>query len=246
MSNSNPATTTEHKLTAEQVTNDCPDELQDLGKRIKTHLDKAAQAQDKADQHRISAGQLLATANKACDDGGFDAFRERFCPGLRKSRAYELLTIATEKKSVDEIRANTRARVEKHRANKAKLSVTVTDKPDPSERQGAPSEVAPADSPSIVPQQTPEPAKPRGEVTPKDERCFEFTTLIEELKRRTKKQKVERFAKTAVEADDLVKLGQFLIDLAKLKKASSVNGNDSVSPEQSAEDMKAKHAGREK
>jgi hypothetical protein len=126
------------KVTATEIEKRCPAKLQDIGKRIDVHLTKAAQHDDKAEQHRISAGQLLAEAQAACDGGGFTAFRERFCPNLGKSRAHELLLIASGRKTVEETKAATRERVKKHRATKAatpKPSVTVTDEASADERK---------------------------------------------------------------------------------------------------------------
>ena len=239
----------DHKLTAAQVEENCPAALQDLGRRIAAHVEKARKCEEKAEQHYTAIAQHLAEAKEACDDGGFNAFREKFFPELGRTRTYELLAIATNKKSVEEIKAGTRERVAKHRAKKAAASVTVTDKLAP-EAEGAPTEVAPADAPSIVPEQTPEAAKPGRAVTPKDEALFGFTAAVLDLIRRTSGQKLKRFAATAVKANDLAKLGKFLTDLANLKKRSAkptatVRGNDAVSVEQSAEDMKAKHAARE-
>jgi hypothetical protein len=227
---SNEATTTEHKLTAAQVERDCPAILQDLGKCIAVHLDKARKCEEKAEQHYTAIAQHLAKAKEACDDGGLNAFRERFFPDLGKSRVYELLAIANNKKSVEEIKASTRARVAKHRANKAgaPVSVTVTEKSGP-EAEGAPTEAAPVDAPSIVPEQRPEAAAPRRAVTSKDEASFGFAATVLDLVRRTHGQKVGRFAKTAVKADDLAKLGKFLTDLADLKKASAESVEQSTS-----------------
>ena len=73
--------------------------------------------------------------------------------------------------------------------------------------------------------QTPEAAKPRSAVTPKDDALFDFTAKVCDLIRRTGGQKFERFAKTDVKADELAKLGKFLTDLANLKKRSPVRGN---------------------
>ena len=235
----------EHKVTAAEVEKDCPARLQDLGKRIFAHFDKARQCQEKAEQHYTAIAQHLAKAKEACDADGFDAFRERFFPDLGKSRVYELLAIANGKKSVEEINASTRARVAKHRANKAgpPVSVTVTEKSG-AEPEGAPTVVVPADAPSIMPEQTPT-AKPRSAVTSKDDALTDFTEKVCDLIRRTGGQKVGRFAKTDVEADELAKLGKFLTDLANLKQRSPVRGNCTVSAEQSAEDMKAKHAALE-
>src|SRR5215831_2198788 len=55
------------KLTAAQVENDCPRELQDLAKHINTHLDKAHKYEDRANQHTTSAAQHLARAKELCD-----------------------------------------------------------------------------------------------------------------------------------------------------------------------------------
>jgi hypothetical protein len=118
------------KLTAEEISaENCPAELQDLGKRIAVHLEKAARCTEQAKNHRLSAGQFLAQAKDACDEGGFEAFRARFCPKLGKSRAYELLAIASGKKSVEESRAENAERVRKFRDNQkaADVSVTVTE-----------------------------------------------------------------------------------------------------------------------
>src|SRR5262249_28762166 len=212
------------------------------------HLDKARKYGDKANQHTISAAQHLARAKERCDDGGFEAFRNKYWPDLGKSRVYELLSIGNEKKSIEEVKASTRARVAKHRAKKreklepeaqegladtAEASVTVTDKseppPEPSERQESPLELAPADAPSIVLEQRPDAAPPRRAVTPNDEALFGFTTRGLDLVRRTRGQKVERFAKTGVKADDLAKLGKFLTDLADLKKPDAESVEQSTS-----------------
>ena len=255
MEKSKNVVTVEHKLTAAQVEEGCPAVLQHLGKRIAVHLDKARKCEEKAAQHYTAIAQHLAKAKEACDDGGFNAFRKKFFPELGRTRTYELLAIATNKKSVEQVRADTRERTARSRANKkAEASATVADKsepaPEPSGRQEAPPEVASTDAPSIVPEQTPEAAKLRRAVTPKDEALFDFTARVCDLIRRTSGQQLKRFAATAVKADDLAKLGKFLTDLANLKKRSAkptatVHGNDTVSAERSAKHMKAKHAARE-
>ena len=113
-------------ITASQVkSDDCPTEVLELGKRAATHLEKAAKCDEKAEQHRVTAGQCFAQARAICDDGGLDAFRERFFPHVARSRAYELLAIATNKKSIETVRAETRERVARHRERTQ--SVTVTD-----------------------------------------------------------------------------------------------------------------------
>ena len=154
-----------------------------------------------------------------------------------------MLSIAANKKSVEQVRGDN-ARTARSRANKrAEASATEADKsepaPAPSERQESPPEVAPADTPSIVPGQRPEAAAARRAVTSKDEALFDFTARVLDLMGRTRGREVGRFAKTAVKANDLAKLGKFLTDLAALKKPSTVHGNDAVSVERSAEEMKS-------
>ena len=121
-------------LTAAQIEKDCPALVEDLGNRIAAHYDKLVKCEEKAEQHKIAIGQLLVKAKEACDAGGFTAFRERFCPNLGKSRAHELLLIASGKKTIEETKSAIRERVKKHRAvkkaaaaKKPEPSVTVTD-----------------------------------------------------------------------------------------------------------------------
>lgn len=123
-------------LTAAYIKQNCPAPIKDLGKRIAAHYDKLLKCEGKTEQHRIAIGLLLKQAEEACDAGGFAAFRQRFCPNLAKSRAHELLQIASGRKSVEQVKAATRERVKKHRAVKAaapkpKPSVTVTDSTSP-------------------------------------------------------------------------------------------------------------------
>ena len=116
-------------LTAAMIADNCPDKLADLGKRITVHLEKAAQCDKKADDHRASAGQYLLQAREACDEDGFDAFREKFCPELGRTSVYEMLAIATGKKSVEEVRASSAERSKKYRARK-KVELAVRDVTD--------------------------------------------------------------------------------------------------------------------
>src|SRR5262249_11250141 len=83
---------------------------QDWGTRIAVHLEKARKCEEKAEQHYTTVAQHLARTKEACDDGGFDAFREKFCPDLGRTRVYELLSIGADKKSIEQVRAETRAR----------------------------------------------------------------------------------------------------------------------------------------
>ena len=116
-------------VTAAQIENGCPERLEALGNRIRAHLEKAGQAERRADNHHTSAGILLAQVKEACTEGGFAAFRERFCPNLGRSRTYELLQIAGGTKSAEEIRAENAERNRRHRAKQkaAELVRHVTD-----------------------------------------------------------------------------------------------------------------------
>jgi hypothetical protein len=258
--------TTEHKLTATQVEKDCPTKLQELGKCIAAHLEKARKCEDKADQHYRSIAQYLAEAKKACDDGGFDAFHKKFCPNLGRSRVYELVAIGANKKSLEATRADTRKRVAKLRAKKSDRFVAgnghagagvagdrsvryVTDRSEPEpEPQDAPTTVGKVEAITAA-DQTPELAESRSAINPRDELLYNFSSAVVEVIRITKTRKAKHFAKTTVPADDLARLGKLLTDLANLKESvvkptpTVISyGNVAVSPEQSAEDMKAKHA----
>jgi hypothetical protein len=118
------------KFTAAEVNGDCPKLLRNIGKQLVAHLDKARKYEEKREQNVTAALQLLAQAEEVCDEYGFAAFKEKFCPDLGRSRAYELKSIATGKKSIEDIRASTRERVARHRAKQTE-SVTVTDSTAP-------------------------------------------------------------------------------------------------------------------
>jgi hypothetical protein len=239
---------TEPKFTAAQIEENCPVALRNLGKQIAVQYEKAQKYEDKADQNYTTVAQLLATAHGACDEGGFNAFRNKFFPNLGKSRLYELLAIGNDKKSIEEVRAGNRARVAKHRANKAatSASVTVTENLEP-EALGAPTEADTVETTSIASEQAPEPTKPRSSVSPGDEVTPKFTTLVLELDRRIYKRQPAQFSATAASVEVLARLGSFLTDTANFKKSEAVkparitalldNGEVSAA-EQSAEDIK--------
>jgi hypothetical protein len=261
----------EHKLTAEQIEHDCPAKLEELGRRIATHLQKAhtyekkaCECDEKADQHITSAAKYLAEAKEACNDGGFAAFHEKYCPDLGKTRVNDLLQIGTGKKTVNEIRASIRERVAKHRANKkikateserpeaelASDSVTVTDKteltPPPPEGVTMASPIHPS---STVADQATESATVRRAVNSGNDRVSCFTAIFLELKRKIDKRSPEYFVRTGVSADDLATAGKFLLELATLKQSAPKatkrlvpQGNGLVSTEESAEAMRAAHA----
>jgi hypothetical protein len=98
--------------------------LEQIGREITARLGKLDQLGVKAVDQVDSIGQLLAEAEKLCaTPKAFDAFKRQHCPDLGRSRTYELLGVKGGRKSLEEIRALTRARVAKHRAGKK----TVTD-----------------------------------------------------------------------------------------------------------------------
>ena len=119
---STPAPLTTAGITAAQIETDCPAQLQELGKRIAAYYGKLLKCEDKAEQYKISIDQLLAQAKKVCDEGGFTVFRERFCPNLGRTRAYQLLQIASGKKSVEDARAENAERNRQYRAKKKKAA----------------------------------------------------------------------------------------------------------------------------
>lgn len=221
------ATINETKHTATEIEENCPAALQDLAKRIAVQYEKAVKYADKADQNYNSVAQLLATAQEACDEGGFNAFREKFFPNLGKSRVYELLAIGTGNKSVEEIRAGNRARQTKHRANNiaAPVSVTVTETSEPG-AECPPKENSEIEAPGIASDQTPEPAKPRSVIAPGDEALSHFNVRVHELNRTTENRQPERFSKTAVPVEVLERLGNRLINIAKLKRPADGEARD--------------------
>jgi hypothetical protein len=105
------------------------DSLEQLGAEIVARLEAAKKARDKAHDHEIAAGLRLIEAREQTG-ATFPDFLQKFCPDLKKSRAYQLIAIAGGKTTVEAERTKTAERVRKHRAAKA-----------------APTEAAPTDSP---------------------------------------------------------------------------------------------------
>lgn len=111
------------KFTAYEIKNNCPPAVRELGEEIAWNLNKANALTDKTyecvkkvEEHITTALRLSVQAQELCDEGGFVAFKEKFCPSLGRSRAYELLAIATGKKSIADTRASNRDRQARHRA----------------------------------------------------------------------------------------------------------------------------------
>jgi hypothetical protein len=102
------------------------DRLEQIGREITARVEKLDKLGAKAVDHVDSIDCLLVEAEKLCETReAFEAFKRKHCAELGRSRTYELLAIKDGRKSREEIRALTRARVAKHRARKK----SVTDNP---------------------------------------------------------------------------------------------------------------------
>jgi hypothetical protein len=254
------------KITAAEVRENCPATLKDLADQIAAHLKTACKYDEKAQQHYTSIGQHLAEAKKLCDEGGFNAFREKYCPDLERTRVYELLAIGNGKKSLEDTRADTRKRAAKHRAKKLGLSAErepggeavgdvryVTDSRGQTAGAGHTLTIpGNGDASDTVKEQTVEAVTPALADTPKDEGLFLFTRVVMQLEHCLGNHKPERFLKTAVPRNDLAKAGKFLSELAKLKKSDTkptsvvdAGSNATVSAVESADEMKVKHEAAE-
>jgi hypothetical protein len=122
------------KVTAQQVQNDCPDRLQQIGKEILERFHRAGKQNELANNHLIAAQELLAEAKTLCDAGGFKKFRELFCPQLGKTQAYVLRAIGAGKKTFEQHRMEQRGRQRKSRLKRSSQSdnsVTVTENLEP-------------------------------------------------------------------------------------------------------------------
>jgi hypothetical protein len=95
----------------------------DLISRIKVHLEKGAQAEEKAEQHYTSAGEHLKTLKDTCKDQAAFLALVKEQIGLGKTRTFELLRIADGTKTVEQTRADRAKRDTKANEKvKAKLS----------------------------------------------------------------------------------------------------------------------------
>jgi hypothetical protein len=103
----NSAADPKRRITASEIKKGCPAILLNLSKRVVAYLEKAQKYEEKAD-HYTTASQYLAQAKAICNEGGFAAFWDRFCPSLGRSRAYELLAIAAGNKTIADVRADRR------------------------------------------------------------------------------------------------------------------------------------------
>ena len=94
------------------------DSLEQLGAEIVARIEAAKKARDKALDHELAAGLRLIEAREKTG-ATFPDFLQKFCPNLKKSRAYQLIAIAGGKTTVEAERTKTAERVRKHRAAKA-------------------------------------------------------------------------------------------------------------------------------
>jgi hypothetical protein len=210
---------TKQLATAGQIEANCPNRLLEIAREVGVRIKKVQKHYQEAVDHRDAINALMDEAKELCDEGGLKKFRELFCPQLGKSRAYELLAIASDKKSIEATRARTRERVAKHRANKAATSnsVTVTEKLK-QEPLGARYEKL-DERDQFVPELA---TQPRSRIATGDRFLTDFSLRVRELVRTTSSKEVEHFAKTSVTADELAQVGKFLTDIANLKKSRAV------------------------
>jgi hypothetical protein len=85
-----------------------------LCKTIKALVTKGDHATKKAEQFYIAAGKHLAELKERCPDQWLQHAKEKV--GIGRSRAYELMAIGTGVRTVEQVRENTRQRVENHRS----------------------------------------------------------------------------------------------------------------------------------
>jgi hypothetical protein len=104
------------KLTAAQIKRgkNLPHRLISIGKEIEAKASKADTYHAKAADMVVSIKQLLVEAQSYCDKGGLNAFRKLYCPSLGRSRAYELLAIASGKKTIEQSKAEGATRQARH------------------------------------------------------------------------------------------------------------------------------------
>lgn len=103
--------------------------LEAIGREIKVRVGKIDHLGGKAVDMFDSINHLLADAEKLCGPAGltFEDFKKTYCPEFGRSWTYELLALQEGRKSLEEIRAATRKRVAKHRANVTDKSSVTSD-----------------------------------------------------------------------------------------------------------------------
>jgi hypothetical protein len=90
--------------------------LEHLGAEIMARIAAGDHAKAKAHDHYLAAGLRLLEARGRVTD--FNAFLKQHCPNLKRTRAYQLMSIAGGKTTVETERAKTAERMRKHRAAK--------------------------------------------------------------------------------------------------------------------------------
>jgi hypothetical protein len=232
-----PSELTGPKYTAAQIANDCPARLQQIAREIAEEYEEICK---QAERSVIAINKLITEAQGLCDVGGYDKFRELFCPQLGKSQTYVRLAIANGKTTLVEHRAKERERKQKTRANKRAAvanSGTVPEKADPETEAPRADIGEPANKLPL----SEGPPKP-----PSNSVMSGFNSYVTQLKTKISNHKVDHFLATPVPADDLAKIGKFLCDLAILKKSKAVKlaptvaltDNSTPSAEQSAEGVR--------
>jgi hypothetical protein len=89
--------------------------LDQLGAEIMARIEAGDKAKTKADNHYLAAGLQLIKAREQAGRS-FDGFLRKHCRGLKRSRAYQLMSIAGGKTTVEAERTKTAERMRKHRA----------------------------------------------------------------------------------------------------------------------------------
>ena len=169
----------------------------------------------------IAVNEFIAEAKTLCDVGGFNKFRELFCPQLGKSQSYVLRAIAAGKTTLAEHRAAERERKQRARASQKATATNSGTVPEKSKPLDDPAGAGLVEPRCIGAGQTREPAKPRSAVAPADDAQRAFTVRVMELDRSTAGQPPQRFAATAVPVEVLARLGTLLTDIAHLKKSDA-------------------------
>jgi hypothetical protein len=98
-------------------------------KQIAEGEKKAGDIVTRANAQRALAAGYLAEVKAGCSAAGYRAFLKTWTPNLKRSRVAELIAIAVGKKTVEQSKAETRARVAKHRAAKLSVTAPVTENP---------------------------------------------------------------------------------------------------------------------
>jgi hypothetical protein len=104
--------------------------LDEKAKSVLAHVASGEKLQASSGAHYRAAGILLLDIQRETK-GGFDKFLQSKLANVGRSRAYELMQIAGGRKTVADIKKQTRDRVKKHR-DKKKLMPEPEPEPEPS------------------------------------------------------------------------------------------------------------------